>query len=120
MLRKSLIAGIAVLIGITVSMLDCIAMETEHDRATTYTTHNVSQDKMILESKGKDHFLVCQRRFEITSSTVMKNKLGMDIVFEGLKVPCEAIVGYYKKPGVKNTYIAVSIEVQGKPVPQPE
>jgi len=120
MLRKGLIAGIVMFTGITGSMLNGIAMETEQDRAITYTTHKVSQDKLILESKGKDHFLVCQRRFEITSSTVVKNKFGMDIAFEGLKVPCEAIVGYYKKPGVKNTYIAVSIEVQGEPAPQPE
>jgi len=30
------------------------------------------------------------------------------------------MVSYYKKPRVKNTYVAVSIEVQGEPEPQPE
>jgi len=75
---------------------------------------------LVLDGKGEDYVLVCQRRFEVTSNTVIKDKLGMNITLEGLSIPCEAMVTYYKKPRERNTYVAVSIEVKGKPTPQPE
>ena len=84
------------------------------------TTYTMSQGKLVLDSKGKEYVLVCQRRFEITSNTVIKNEFGMDSTFKDLSVPCEALVHYYKNPGEKNAYMAVSIEVQGRPMPQPE
>ncbi|MCK5186397.1 MAG: hypothetical protein KAR43_04630, partial [Deltaproteobacteria bacterium] len=75
---------------------------------------------MVLDGKGDDYVLFCKRRYEVTTYTVIKNERGMLISLNALLVPCKAIVSYYKKPGVKNTYIAVSIEVQGRPTPQPE
>jgi hypothetical protein len=44
----------------------------------------------------------------------------MDISLEELSVPCEAMVNYYRNPREKNAYVAVSIEVQSRPRPQPE
>ncbi len=128
MLKKCLIAGIVIAVGTTGGMFysDDIRAERptntspKSDETTILPTREVSQDKLVLESKGEDYVLVCQRRFEVTSGTVIKNKFGVDISFGELSVPCEAMVSYYKKPRVKNTYVAVSIEVQGEPEPQPE
>ena len=128
MVRKSLIVGIVIVMGMTGSMLYGVANGAEQsknisagaDGGTTYTTYEVSRSKLVLDGKEEDYVLVCQRRFEVTSNTVIKDDLGMDITLEGLSIPCEAMVTYYKKPRVRNTYVAVSIEVKGKPTPQPE
>ena len=128
MLKKCLIAGIVIVISTTGGMFysDDIRAERptntspKSDETTIFPTREVSQDKLVLESKGEDHILVCQRRFDVTSGTVIKNKFGMDISFGELPVPCEAMVSYYKKPRVKNVYIVLEIEVQGEPEPKPE
>ena len=128
MLKKCLIAGMVIAVGTTGGMFysDDIRAEqptnasSKAEDATIFSTHEVSQDKLVLENKGGDYVMVCQRRFEVTSGTVIKNKFGMDISFGELSVPCEAMVSYYKKPRVKNTCVAVSIEIQGEPEPKPE
>ena len=125
MLRKSLITGIVIITIVTGGVLDGIDLAAGQSRnissdADEGTTYTMSRGKLVLDSKGKNYILVCQRRFEVTSSTVIKNEFGMDSTFEDLSVPCEAMVSYYRKPGEKNAYKAVSIEVQGRPRPQPE
>ena len=128
MLRKSLIAVIVIVMGMTGSMLYGVGVGAEQsknisagvDERTTYTTYELSRDKLVLDSKGKDYVLICKRRFEVTSNTVVKNELGTDITLEELSVPCEVMVSYYNKPGERNTYIAVSIELLGIPKPKPE
>lgn len=125
MLRKSLIAGMGIIMIVTGVVLDGVDLASGQSRnissdADKETTHTVSQGKLVLDSKGKDYVLVCQRRFGVTSNTIIKDEFGMDISLEELSVPCEAMVSYYKKPREKNTYRAVSIEVQGRPRPQPE
>ena len=125
MLRKSLITGIVIIMIVTGGVLGDVDLAAGQSRnissdADEGTTYTMSQGKLVLDSKGKNYVLVCQRRFEVTPDTVVKNEFGMDITFEDLSVPCEAMVSYYRKPGEKNTYKAVSIEVQGRPSPQPE
>jgi len=128
MVRKSLIVGTVIVMGMTGSMLYGVTNGAEKsknisagaDEGTTCTTYEVSQSKLVLDGKGEDYVLVCQRRFEVTSNTVIKDERGIDITLEGVLVPCEAMVTYYKKPRERNTYVAVSIEVKGKPTPQPE
>ncbi len=129
MLRKSLMTRVVIVIGMIVSVLCGFAIGAEHstrtfsgadDEANIGAALGVSQDTMVLDGKGDDYVLFCKRRYEVVTHTVIKNEWGMLISLDELLVPCEAIVSYYKKPGVKNTYIAVSIEVQGKHAPQPE
>ncbi len=128
MLRKSLMTRVVIVIGMIVSVLCGFAIGAENsthafsgaDEANIGTALGVSRDTMVLDGKGDDYVLFCKRRYEVTTYTVIKNEWGMLISLDELLVPCEAIVSYYKKPGVKNTYIAVSIEVQGKHAPQQE
>ena len=124
MLRKSLMTRVVIVIGMTVIVLCGFSIGAEHstgaDEANIGTALGVSQDTMVLDGKGDDYVLFCKRRYEVVTHTVVKNEWGMLISLSELLVPCKAMVSYYKKPGVKNTYIAVSIEVQGKPAPQPE
>ena len=125
MLRKSLTSGISIIMIVTGGILNGVDLTAGQSRnissdADEGTTYTMSRGKLVLDSKEKNYVLVCQRRFEITSSTVIKNEFGMDSTFEALTVPCEAMVSYYKSPGEKNAYKAVSIEVQGRPRPQPE
>ena len=125
MLRKSLITGMGIIVLVTggvVGDVDPVAGQSRNissnaDEGTTYT---MSQDRLVLDSKGKSYVLVCQRRFKVTAHTVIKNEFGVESTLEDLSVPCEAVVSYYKNPGEKNAYIAVFIEVQGRPRPQPE
>jgi hypothetical protein len=117
MFKKSFIAGIVIFMGVTGNSLYGVATGAEQYRATIYTT---SQGKMVLDSKGENYVLVCQRRFEVTSNTVIKDEMETDITLEELSIPCEAMVSYYEKLGKRNTYVAVSIEVQSKPKPEPE
>jgi len=124
MLRKSLMTKVVIVIGMTVSVFCGFSTGAEHstgaDEANIATALGVSQDTMVLDGKGDDYVLFCKRRYEVTTYTVIKNEWRMLISLNELFVPCKAVVSYYKKPGVKNTYIAVSIEVQGRPTPQPE
>jgi len=124
MLRKSLMTRVVIVIGMIVIVLCGFSIGAEHatgaDEANIGTALGVSQDTMVLDGKGDDYVLFCKRRYEVTTQTVIKNERGMLISLNELLVPCEAMVSYYKKPGVKNTYRAVSIDVQGKPAPQPE
>jgi len=125
MLKKSLIAGIVIVMGMMGSISYGVAIGAEQptntisgeDQSTIYT---MSQGKMVLDSKGADYVLFCKRRFKVTSNTVIKDEMGIDISLEELSIPCEAMVNYYDKPGERNTYVAVSIEVQVKPKPEPE
>jgi len=124
MLRKSLMTRVVIVIGMIVIVLCGFSIGAEHstgaDEANIGTALGVSRDTMVLDGKGDDYVLFCKRRYEVTTQTVIKNERGMLISLNELLVPCEAMVSYYKKPGVKNTYRAVSIDVQGKPAPQPE
>jgi hypothetical protein len=90
------------------------------DKGTVATAYETNQMRMVLKDKGDTYFLFSKRRFEVTSETVVKDESGRVISFNALKVPCEAVVTYYKKPGKRNTYVAVSIEVEGDPKPMPE
>ena len=130
MLRKSLMTRVVIIvISMTVSVFCGFSIGAEHSTHTFSnadgevnigTALGVSRDTMVLDGKGDDYVLFCKRRYEITTQTVIKNERGMLISLDELLVPCKAMVSYYKKPGVKNTYRAVSIDVQGKPAPQPE
>jgi hypothetical protein len=80
----------------------------------------VMEDKLLLDEKGDDYVMFCTRRFDITSYTLIKNERGMIIPFEEIDVPCEAMVSYYKKPGKRNRYVVVSMEIKGKPQPKPQ
>lgn len=129
MLRKSLMTRVVIIvIGMSVSVFCGFSTGAENsthtfsgaDAANIGTALGVSQDTMVLDGKGDDYVLFCKRRYEVTTHTVIKNEWGMLISLDELLVPCKAMVSYYKKPGVKNTYSAVSIDVQGKLAPQPE
>ena len=80
----------------------------------------VMEDKLVLDEKGDDYVMFCQRRFDITSYTLIKNESGMIITFEDIEVPCEAMVSYYKKPGEKRRYVVVAIEIIGEPQLKPQ
>jgi len=128
MVRKSLLAGlVAAMIMTGNSMYDvAVCSENTKDKSSTgnkgtvATAHETNQMKMVLKEKGDKYFLFSNRRFDVTSETVVKDESGMVISFNALKVPCETVVTYYKKPGERNTYVAVSIEVQGDPKPVPD
>ena len=36
----------------------------------------MNTDKLVLEEKGDDYVLYCQRRFDVTSHTIIKNEWG--------------------------------------------
>ena len=124
MLRKSLMTRVVIVIGMTVIVLCGFSIGAEHstgtDAANIGTALGVSQGTMVLDGKGDDYVLFCKRRYEVATHTVIKNEWGMLISLDELSIPCEAMVSYYKKPEEKNTYVAVSIETQGVPKPQPE
>ena len=128
MVRKSLMTSLVMVVGMTVGVLCDFSMAAEHstptfsggDEANVATALGISRDTMVLDGKGDNYVLFCKRRYEVTSHTVIENEWEMLISLDELLVPCEAVVSYYKKPGVKNTYVAVSINVQGKPTPQPD
>jgi hypothetical protein len=124
MLRKSLMTRVVIVIGMIVIVLCGFSIGAEHstgaDEANIGTALGVSQDTMVLDGKGDDYVLFCKRRYEVATHTVIKNEWGTLISLNELSIPCEAMVSYYKKPEEKNTYVAVSIEIQGVPKPQPE
>jgi hypothetical protein len=129
MLKKSLLAGLVAVIIMTGSSVCGVAVGAEKtrdrpstgDKGTVATAYETNQMRMVLKDKGDTYFLFSKRRFEVTSGTVVKDESGRVIIsFNALKVPCEAVVTYYKKPGKRNTYVAVSIESQGDPKPMPD
>lgn len=87
---------------------------------STYSNHELSQDTIVLDGKGDDYVLFCNRKYEITSYTLIKDSMGIVIPLEVLPIPCEAMVVYFKKPGEDRTYITVSIEVKDIPKPVPQ
>ena len=80
----------------------------------------LNQIKLILDEKEDDYLMFNMRRLDVTSYTLIKDESGMLITFDDLEVPCEAMVSLYKKPGERRRFVAVSIEVKGKPQPKPE
>ena len=126
MVRKSLMTSLVMIVGMTVGVLCGVSIGAEQSTNTFSGAANigielgVSRDTMVLDGKEDDCVLFCKRRYEVTTNTVIKNEWGGFISLDELKVPCRAMVSYYKKPGVKNTYTAVSIEAQGEPEPRPE
>ena len=111
MLRKMLLIGVTMVCICSVSF----AAEEESKNRFPDIGFEVMEDKLLLDGKGDDYLLFCKRRFDITSYTLIKNKSGMIIPFEEIDVPCEAMVSYYKKPGKRNRYVVVSIEIKGEP-----
>ena len=125
MVRKSLMTSfvIAVVMLVLCSVSVWAEGPTQKPSAmdsSIVTALGISRDTMVLDGKEEDYVFFCKRRYEITTYTVIKNEWGMVIPLDDLEVPCKAMVSYYKKPGVKNTYVAVSIDVQGRPAPQPD
>ena len=110
MLKKMLLTGIVMVCICSVSF----AAEESNNRFPDIG-FEVMEDKLLLDGKGDDYLLFCKRRFDITSYTLIKNESGMIIPFEEIDVPCEAMVSYYKKPGKRNRYVVVSIEIKGDP-----
>jgi len=128
MIRKKLLTGLVAAMIMTGSSGYDAAVGTENtkdkssigDKGTVATAYETNQMRMVLKDKVDKYFLFSNRRFEVTAETIVKDESGMVISFNALKVPCETEVTYYKKPQVKNTYIAVSIKVQGDPKPMPD
>ena len=117
MLRKSLIAMMVVIMGITGNMLSGVAIGADQSSIgkTSSSTSGTRQGELVLDSKdNKDYVMVDEIRFEITSNTVIKNREGVDVKFDELPIPCQAIVEYYKGSG--QNYIAVSIQEVREPV----
>ena len=115
MLKKMLLAGIVI------ACICSIASAAEEPKNKfSDIGFEVMEDKLVLDGKGDDYLLYCKRRFDITSYTLIKNERGMIIHFEEIEVPCEAMVSYYKKPGKKNRYVVVSMEIIGKPQLNPQ
>jgi len=128
MVRKSLLAGLVAAMIITGSSVCGVAVGAEKtkdkpsagDKGAVATAYETNQMRMVLKAKEDKYFFFSRRRFEVTSETVVKDEEGRVISYKALKVPCEAVVTYYKKPRERNTYVAVSISVQGDPKPMPE
>ena len=109
------------LAGIMTGLISSSAFGAEEVKSAVHGTgFEVITDRLVFDEKGDDHLLFCNRRFDITSYTLIKNERGAITSFEDVDVPCEAMVSYYKKPGKSNRYVAVSIEVKGEPLPLPE
>ena len=115
MVRKREIARIVMIIGITVSLLCGVSIGAEQSM-NTFSGGNeasigielgVSRDTMVLDGKEDDCVLFCKRRYEVTKNTVIKNEWGRLISLYELMVPCNAVVSYYRKPRVKNTYLSL-------------
>jgi hypothetical protein len=125
MMKKSLLSKIIIVIVSTGNILCGIAIGAELSEDTSQhpnlnTSHTTTESTMVFDDKGSDHLLFCKRRFEITSDTVIKNEVGTEVTLDRISPPCKAKVSFYEKPGERNTFIAVSVEMLGKPRPQPE
>jgi len=115
MFRKSLIAMMVVIMGITGSVLSGVAIGADLSSNlgnTGSSADGVYQGEMILDSE--DYVVIGKMRFRVTSNTFIKNGMGMDISLEKLPVPCEAIVKYYGNYG--KDYIALSIQEVTEPM----
>lgn len=118
MLKKSLVAGIVIAMGITGGMFCSITIGSEQspygfsdaDDKMGFSTHGVVEDELVLVGKGKNYVLVGKMRFEVTSNTIIKNRLGMEITLEELTIPGRATVRYYENTGQSNIYEAVFIQ----------
>jgi len=116
-----------VLAGIVIGLICTLAWAADRSGSTSSTDLTpltggveMNTDKLVLEEKGDDYVLYCQRRFDVTSRTIIKNEWGRLISLENFPIPCEAMVSYYRKPKESNRYVAVTIEVLGEPQPLPE
>ena len=97
MFRKSLIAMMVVIMGITGSVLSGVAIGADLSSNlgnTSSSADGVYQGEMILDSE--DYVVIGKMRFRVTSNTVIKNGMGMDITIEKLPVPCETVIRVYK------------------------
>ena len=114
MFRKSLIAMMVVIMGITGSILSGVAIGadlTSNIGNTSSSADGINQGELVLDG---NYVVIDKMRFEVTSNAVIKNSSGVDITLEGLPVPCQAIVEYYKGSG--EDYIAVSIQEVTEPM----
>ena len=115
MLRK------IILVGMVMGFICSASVGAEQsNKMTSPNGFEMTKIMLILEEKEDDYLMFNMRRLDITSYTLIKDASGMLITFDDLEVPCEAMVSLYKKPGEKWRYVAVSIEVKGKPQPKPE
>ena len=92
----------------------------EGDSAPFFAGYEPTQDTIVFDGKGDGYVLFCKRKFKITKDTVIEGEGGSKITLDALKIPCEAKVTYYRKPGKRNTYVALSIKVLGAPTPRPQ
>jgi hypothetical protein len=120
MLRKCVILCIALVIVLAGSVAGSIKAGAEEGAAPLIGKHEITQDTMVLDGKGDGYVLFCKRKFKVTENTVIEGQSGNTTALDSLKVPCEAKVTYYKKPGKRNTYVALAIEVLGPPTPRPQ
>ena len=114
MFRKSLIATMIVVMGITGSVLSEVAIGADLSSDignTSSAADGVCQGELVLDG---NYVVIDKMQFEVTSNTVIKNGMGMDISLEKLPVPCEAIVKYSGNYG--KDYKAVSIQEVSEPM----
>ncbi len=110
-----------ILAGILLSFIGSASVRAEQsNKMISPNGFEMTKIKLILDEKEDDYLLFNMRRLDVTSYTLIKDESGMLITLDDLEVPCEAMVSLYRKPGERRRYIAVSIEVKGKPQPKPE
>lgn len=110
-----------ILAGIVLGFIGSASVRAEQsNKMISPNGFEMTKIKLILDEKEDDYLLFNMRRLDVTSYTLIKDESGMLITFDDLEVPCEAMVSLYRKPGERRRYIAVSIEVKGKPQPKPE
>jgi len=96
MFRKSLIAIMVVIMGITGNVLSGVAIGadlTSNIGNTSSSADGISQGELVLDG---NYVVIDKMRFRVTSNTVIKNGMGMDITIEKLPVPCETVIRVYK------------------------
>jgi hypothetical protein len=82
--------------------------------------NKMNTDMLALDGVGDNYVTFCNRIYEVTSRTTIRNERGTAITLENLTIPCEAMVSYYRKKGQHDRYVAVAIEVRGEAEPVPE
>jgi len=121
MIKKIVLA--VIVIGLTSGLAgaaDRSNNTTPSNAATPSAGNKIRQDMLVLDDKGDDYVMFCNRIFEVSSYTTIRNERGTIISLEALSIPCEAMVSYYKNRKENNRYVAVTIEVQGEATPVPE
>jgi hypothetical protein len=109
------------LVGMVMAFICSTSVGAEQsNKMTSPNGFEMTKIRLILDEKEDDYLMFNMRRLDVTSYTLIKDESGMLITFDDLEVPCEAMVSLYKKPGERRRFIAVSIEVKGKPQPKPE